>query len=92
MFKLSARISSDNSSAIKPALENFLGGKRSIKATDDGFKVKVELEGQSARDLNRTLLSEMRRTERRTRLRSEWTSDGITERFFNYVPKGIKKT
>jgi len=91
VFKLLARISSDDSIAIKPALESFLDGKGAIKPTDDGFEVEVELIGQSARDLNRMLLSEMRKAERRTRLRAEWTSDGITERFFDYVPKGKKK-
>lgn len=30
----------------------------------------------------------MRRVEKRTRIRSEWTSEGVTERFFDYVPKG----
>jgi hypothetical protein len=36
-------------------------------------------------------LSEMRRAEKKTRLRAEWTSGGITEKFFDYVPKGTKK-
>ena len=56
----------------------------------DGFEVETELTGESARDLNRRLLSEMRNAERRTRLRAEWTADGVTERFFDYVPKGEK--
>jgi len=60
-----------------------------VKATDDGFE--AELTGGSARDLNRKLLSQMRKAERRTRLRAEWTSEGLTERFFDYVPKGKKK-
>jgi hypothetical protein len=91
-FKLSAHISSDNPAAIKTALQEFLGGKGSVKATEEGFDVEAELTGESARDLNRTLLSRMRKLERRTRLRAEWTADGITERFFDYVPKGKKKT
>jgi len=44
--------------------------------------------GESARELNRTLLSALRKVERRTRLRSEWTSLNVSERFFDYVPKG----
>jgi hypothetical protein len=90
-FKLSARIGSDNPSVIRTVLEQFLGGKGSIKAADDGFEVVAELTGESARDLNRMLLSQMRKAERRTRLRAEWTADGVTERFFDYVPKGKKK-
>jgi hypothetical protein len=49
------------------------------------------MRGESARDLNRALLSALRRLERRTRLRAEWTSGGTTERFFDYVPKGSGK-
>jgi hypothetical protein len=66
-FKLSACISSDNPSAIRTVLEQFLGGKGSVKATDGGFEVEAELTGESARDLNRVLVSQMRRAERRTR-------------------------
>ena len=91
-FKLSARISSDNPPAIRPVLEQSLGDKVSVKATDEGLEVEAELTGESARDLNRMLLSQMRKAERRTRLRAEWTADGVTERFFDYVPKGKKKT
>jgi len=32
----------------------------------------------------------MRRVEKRTRLRSEWTSGKTVEKFFDYVPKGTK--
>jgi len=46
--------------------------------------------GPAARDLNRSLLSALRRAERRTRLRAEWTAGGMTERFFDYVPKGTR--
>jgi hypothetical protein len=46
------------------------------------------LAGASAQDLNRSLLSALRRVERRTRLRAAWTADGVTERFFDYVSKG----
>jgi hypothetical protein len=38
------------------------------------------------------LLSQMGKAERRTRLRDEWIADGVTERFFDYVPEGKKKT
>jgi hypothetical protein len=91
VFRLSARISSDNPSAIKTVLREFVGGKESVKATEEGFEIEAGLTGESARDLNRTLLSQLRKVERRTRLRAEWTSNGVTERFFDYVPKGRKK-
>lgn len=49
-----------------------------------------EMEGTSARELNRSLLTELRKAERRTRLRGEWTFEGRTERFFDYVPKATR--
>jgi hypothetical protein len=90
-FKLSARISSASPSAIRTVLKRFLGDKGSVKPVDGGFEVKAELMGESARNVNRVLLSQMRRAERRTRLRAEWTAEGVTERFFDYVPKGKNK-
>jgi len=59
-FKLSARVSSDNLSAIKPVLQKFAGGKGSVEAIEEGFGIKGQFTGESARDLNRMLLSEMR--------------------------------
>jgi hypothetical protein len=91
MFRLSARVSSDDLSAIKPILERVIGGKGTIKSTGEGFEVEAELKGESARALNRMLLSELRKAERRTRIRAEWTSGNTIEKFFDYVPKGTRK-
>jgi hypothetical protein len=91
-YSLSASISTDNPAAIRPVLERLATeGSVTAGADEHEFQVRAELEGSSARDLNRHLLSELRRVEKRTRLRSEWTSEGITERFFDYVPKGQKR-
>jgi hypothetical protein len=90
-FKLSARISSDNPTAIKPVLERIIGNRGIVKPTGEGFEIKAELNGESARDLNRMLLSEMRKVEKKTRIRSEWILGNTIERFFDYVPKGTKK-
>jgi len=90
-FKLSASISSDNPAAIKPVLERIIGNKGVIKFMVEGFEVNAELCGESARDLNRMLLSELRRVEKKTRIRSEWTSGDMIEKFFDYVPKAAKK-
>jgi len=86
-FKLSAHISSDNPPAIKPVLERIIGNEGTVKPTGEGFEVNAELNGESARDLNRMLLSEMRKAEKKTRIRAEWTSGNTIERFFDYVPK-----
>jgi hypothetical protein len=90
-FKLSARISSDNPSAVKPVIERLIGNEGIIKPTSEGFELTAELNGKSARDLNRALLSEMRKVEKKTRLRAEWVLDNTVERFFDYVPKGTRK-
>ncbi len=87
-YRLTARVSSDVPAAVRPVLEGFLGSKGAIRPLADGFEVEAELGGESAHDLNRRLLSELRRAEKRTRMRSEWVSKGWVERFFDYVPKG----
>lgn len=63
-----------------------------IETTETGLRVRVQLEGENARDLNRAVLSALRRAERRTTIRAEWTSGTTVERFFDYVPKGIRTT
>jgi hypothetical protein len=45
------------------------------------------MKGTSAKELNRTLLSALRKLEKRTTLRADWTSGDTTERFFDYVSK-----
>jgi len=88
-FRLVARVSSSSPKAIKPALETAVV-KGSVKETKGEFLVEAEMEGESPKELNRALLSALRRVEKKTRLRAEWTSDdGTTLRFFDYV---LKKT
>jgi hypothetical protein len=90
-FRLVATVSSDSQAAVRAPLEHVVGAGAKIDPTEDGFKVDAVLTGESAKDLNRQLLSEMRRAEKKTRLRAEWTSGGVTEKFFDYVPKGTNK-
>jgi tetrahydromethanopterin S-methyltransferase subunit A len=89
-FALMARVSTENPHAIKRALQELVS-TGSVTPTDEGFVVKATMQGEDARELNRTLLSALRRVERKTRLRAEWESGGTTERFFDYVPKGSRK-
>ncbi len=89
-FSLVAQVSTASSAKIKPVLAELVG-HGSIQRTADGFAVKAEMSGANARDLNRSLLSALRRVERKTRLRAEWTAGRTTERFFEYVPKDIRK-
>ena len=76
-------MSSANCPAIEPVLRALAGG--SVTRTAGGFHVEATMTGPSAPDLNRSLLSALRRAERRTRLRAEWTACGLTESFFDYV-------
>jgi len=88
-FKLKARINRSSARAIRQALER-VAAKSSIKKEGNEFLVDAKIEGVSSKELNRTLLSALRKVEKRTTLRAAWTSeDGITERYFDYV---LKKT
>jgi hypothetical protein len=89
-FVLVATINCEIPDKIQTKLIELVGVD-AILRTDEGFRIKTALEGQSARELNRLLLSALRSIDRKTTLRGEWTSDGITERFFDYVPKGVRK-
>jgi hypothetical protein len=52
--------------------------------------IEAELAGASAKELNRSLLSALRRTEKKTRLRAQWTApNGTIERYFDYVLKKV---
>jgi hypothetical protein len=90
-FKLFARVSTSNPEAIEPVLQKLISSNKrgSVRKgdTDDEFVVVTEMEGSSGKELNRSLLSELRRVEKKTRLRSEWTSKNTTESFFDYVLK-----
>jgi hypothetical protein len=90
-FRVSASVSSDTPSAIESILGRIFRDKGTIRPTSEGFEVEGNLEGESAPDLNRMLLSELRRAEKRTRIRAEWISCDTVERFFDYVPKGSRK-
>ena len=90
-FKLFAQISSANPSSVKPVLERFIGKEGLIKPITDGFEVNAEFKGESARDLNRMLLTEIRKVEKKTRLRAQWTCNDTVEKFFDYSLKQTKK-
>jgi hypothetical protein len=87
-FKLKARINRSNAGTIRQALDS-LAAKSSVRKEGDEFSVEAEMEGTSAKELNRTLLSALRKVEKRATLRAEWSSGNTTERYFDYV---LKKT
>jgi hypothetical protein len=85
LFRLSGDVSSASLSAVRPVVEQFADWQ--VTATPEGLHVEGTLDGADARQVNRRLLSALRRVERRTRLRAEWTSDGVCWRFFDYALK-----
>jgi hypothetical protein len=88
-LRLGARVSSDSPDAVGRFLVGKFGA-RSVTRDDTDWIVRAEVDCASARDANRELLSELRRVERKTRLRAEWTAGGSVERFFDYVAKGTR--
>lgn len=87
-FTLKARINRSDAQTIRLVLDQ-LSAKGSVRKDGDEFLVEAEVEGTSAKELNRTLLSALRKVNKRTTLRAEWTFGNTTERFFDYV---LKKT
>lgn len=92
IYRLKAQTSSNNPQSVLQVLKRFLVRKGDVVLNGELIEVNAELEGESAKDLNRILLSEMRKIEKKTRLRAEWTSDNITERFFDYVSNSVKES
>ena len=87
VYELTANVSTANPQAIRRVLEDLIESG-SVTPIGDGFQVKAKMIGESARELNRTLLSALRKVEKKTRLRAEWAFGKSVERFFDYVPKG----
>jgi hypothetical protein len=88
-FRVRAKVSTENPAAVRPILRRmFPTGSVTLTGDPKELVLGGEMDGETARDLNRSLLTELRRVERKTRLRAEWTVGGVTERFFDYVPKG----
>ena len=88
-YRLSARVSSNDLAAARAVLHELLPDGR-IDDDQAELLVEAELAGDSAKELNRSLLSALRRAEKKTRLRSQWTPpDGSVERYFDYVLKKV---
>ena len=91
-LRLVARIRTDDREGLRPTLDDVVRRHAgTCEVGPDGFGVRLTWEAPSARDANRALLNELRRVVRRTRLRAEWTHGSTVERFFDYVPKGVRE-
>lgn len=87
-FVLSASIKTADMDKIEPVLRALVP-EASIKKEGNEFIVNVTLKGDNSRDLNRNILSGMRKVIKKTRMKSEWKSENIIEHFFDY---GLRKT
>jgi len=88
-FKLHARVSRSDAKTIRQALAD-LAAKANITQEGDELIIDADLDGESAKDLNRRFLSALRKVHKRTTLRAQWTSPAnLTESYFDYV---LKKT
>ena len=63
-------MSSDDQAADAPVLAQMLGSG-AVTETPGGLHVEGVMDGADAREVNRRLLSALRRAEKRTRLRAE---------------------
>lgn len=91
VFKLVADVTTSDPKKLESVLSDLIGVD-GILRTEKGFKITKTFEGRSARELNRGLLSNLRRVVKRTTMRSEWVHGKVSERFFDYIPKGIRET
>jgi hypothetical protein len=90
-FELNARVNSSNPKAIESVLKKYFETRGTLTKEGEDLVIKAKLIGVSAKDLNRELLSELRRTEKKTRLRAEWSDEKTTQRFFDYVLRKTEK-
>lgn len=88
-FILSGDVSSDDLAAVRPVLAE-LAGEAAVTESQAGLHVECVMDGDDVRDANRRLLSALRRVERRTRLRAQWTDGEVIYRFFDYALKGTR--
>jgi len=88
-FQLDAEVRGANQRDVLAAARSLLPGAE-IEETELGFTARRQIEGESARDINRAVRSALRRVDRRTTLRAGRTSGGTVERFVDYVPKGAR--
>ena len=88
-FTLTARIHTTDPAALQDVLTTLIP-HGVVTPTSEGFHVEAALEGTSARDLNRMLLSALRKIDRRATMHAAWTSEGTTEHFFDYTARGTR--
>ena len=84
---LRARVISDSPEIVGRFLADTFGAA-TISSDGADWVVRATIDGKNAREANRTFFAQLKRVERKTHVRTEWTHAGVTERFFDYVPQG----
>jgi hypothetical protein len=85
-FSLAATIVTTDPSGVRAVLSDALGRSVVVCADGQGLSVAASgIVGVEARELNRRLFSAVLGVDDAARLRSEWTADGVAERFRGYV-------
>lgn len=87
-FHISAYVSSEDPDGVRAVLERIIEGR--VELAGGELRVEGEMSGDDARAMNKNLLTALRRVERRTRLRAEWSDGRVVHKFFDYVPKGTR--
>ncbi len=89
-YTLTAEIRTANPHDVGAYL-NYVFTPWSVTRTITGFMIEAQMTGESARLLNRRLLSSLKRIEKKTTLQAEWKHNGSAWRFFGYMMKGNRR-
>jgi hypothetical protein len=82
-FKLRVRINTGDPGAVEPVLRRPRGIE-GYRVVAEEFEIDAEINGESARELNRSILSELRHACRRTGIRAAYSHEGSGERSFDH--------
>ncbi len=89
-IKVVAVVNTQSPEKVENILTELVGAN-SISRTESGFLIRTTMHGQRATETNRALLSALRGVDNGLTLESEWTDDGVTAKFSDFVLKGIEE-
>ncbi len=87
-FKLVAMITTNEPIKVQSILAEIVGVD-GILRTNQGFIVRTTLCGTSAEDLNQSLFSKLKSTDKNAALIAEWTRGNTKEKFLDNMPVEI---
>lgn len=90
-LNVEAKISSDSTDLIEPLLQK-VAPDCTITRIGSDLHLKGTIKGNDPKEENRSILSRLRKVEKKTRIRAKYrTGDGTTYSFFDYVLKKTEK-